>query len=71
MTAKNASTYFYYLVETDGGPLEIVARDETEVFAAVTGYPLGYPPPFSVERLREATAAEIALAKRSYLPSER
>jgi hypothetical protein len=70
--AKKASpnVYFYYEVETEYGPLAIVARDEAEVIRATVAAPLGYPPPTAIRRLRAATPVEIAHAKRSYLPAE-
>jgi hypothetical protein len=60
--------YYYWRVDTDGGPLEIVARDVAEVESAVWG--MMYPEPLSMTKVRPASAAEVKFAKANYLPAK-
>jgi hypothetical protein len=58
--------YYYYEVETDGGPLEIVAQSEEDVEIAVDE--MLYPPVLSLKVIRVATPEEVEFARANYLP---
>jgi hypothetical protein len=58
--------YYYYEVDTDGGPLEIVAQSEEDVEIVVDE--MLYPPVLSLKVIRLATPEEVEFAHANYLP---